>query len=66
MKNLALIFSILFLLSLFSCETPPKKEKLPNVIYILADDMGYGDVSALNEDSRIHTPHLDAMIQTGM
>ena len=28
----------------------------PNVVFILADDMGYGDVSALNEKSRIQTP----------
>lgn len=66
MKNVALLLSSLIFSLFVACEAPPQKEKLPNVIYILADDMGYGDVSALNEDSRIHTPHLDAMIQTGM
>ena len=28
----------------------PEKEKKPNIIYILADDMGYGDISAFNEN----------------
>jgi arylsulfatase A-like enzyme len=37
----------------------------PNVIYILADDMGYGDISYLNRDSRISTPNLDRLGQEG-
>ena len=39
---------------------------LPNIIYILADDMGYGDVSALNERSKIQTPNIDALAGQGM
>jgi len=38
----------------------------PNIIYILADDMGYGDLSCLNEDSKIHTVHLDRLAAEGM
>ena len=38
----------------------------PNIIYILADDMGYGDVSSLNQDSRIHTPHIDRIAREGL
>jgi arylsulfatase A-like enzyme len=33
----------------------------PNVVLILADDMGYGDVQALNGDSKIPTPHLNKL-----
>ncbi|MBM4081918.1 MAG: arylsulfatase, partial [Planctomycetes bacterium] len=40
--------------------------QLPNLVYILADDMGYGDVSALNEQSKIRTRHLDQMAAGGM
>ncbi len=38
----------------------------PNIIYILADDMGYGDVSCLNKDSKISTTHLDRLAAAGM
>ncbi len=38
----------------------------PNIIYILADDMGYGDIRALNPECKIATPHLDQLAQGGM
>ncbi len=38
----------------------------PNIIYILADDMGYGDLSCLNPDSKIRTKHLDRLASDGM
>ncbi len=38
----------------------------PNIVYILADDMGYGDLSCLNRDSKIRTKHLDRMAADGM
>lgn len=38
----------------------------PNIIYILADDMGYGDVSYLNENAGFKTPHLDRMCEEGL
>lgn len=38
----------------------------PNIIYILADDMGYGDVSAYNPESKIHTPNIDGLAAEGM
>lgn len=38
----------------------------PNLIYILADDMGYGDISALNENCGFQTPNLDEMAENGI
>ncbi|WP_430809731.1 MULTISPECIES: sulfatase family protein [unclassified Carboxylicivirga] len=38
----------------------------PNIIYILADDMGYGDVKALNANSKIPTPNLDQLAKEGI
>ena len=38
----------------------------PNIVVILADDMGYGDVHALNPDSKIPTPYLDQLAASGM
>jgi arylsulfatase A-like enzyme len=44
----------------------PASAKQPNIVFILADDMGYGDVQALNPHSKIHTPNLDSIATAGM
>ena len=38
----------------------------PNLIYILADDMGYGDLSCLNDQAAFQTRHLDQLAAQGM
>ena len=38
----------------------------PNIIYILADDLGYGDVSVFNKHSKIKTPHIDRLASRGL
>ncbi|WP_373941803.1 arylsulfatase [Polaribacter sejongensis] len=40
--------------------------KKPNIIYILADDLGYGDVKSFNPESKIPTVHLDDMASNGV
>ncbi|SHN07884.1 Arylsulfatase A [Cyclobacterium lianum] len=42
------------------------KTNPPNIVIIFADDMGYGDVRALNPLSRIETPALDRMVAEGI
>ena len=39
---------------------------LPNIVYILADDLGYGDVSAYNPEGKIRTPNIDKLAARGM
>ncbi len=41
----------------------PKK---PNIVLILADDLGYGDLSCYNDMAKVPTPHLDRLAQQGM
>ena len=43
-----------------------REKKLPNIIYILADDFGYGDLSCLNQNSKIHTKNIDVLAEQGM
>ena len=37
----------------------------PNIVYILADDMGYGDVGCYNPQSKIPTPYMDRLAREG-
>lgn len=37
----------------------------PNIIYILADDLEYGDLGSYGQE-HIRTPHLDKMAEEGM
>ncbi len=43
----------------------PARAEQPNIVIILADDLGYGDVHAYNPDSQIPTPHLDQLAAAG-
>ena len=57
--------SLLFTLSMASCDGGGKP-KQPNIIFILADDMGYGDVSYLDAKSKLKTENLDGMAREGV
>ena len=48
------------------CENRIRQDHLPNIICILADDMGYGDMSCYNENAKISTPNLDLLADQGM
>ena len=38
----------------------------PNIVVILADDLGYGDIAAFNPKSRVPTPHVDRLAKEGV
>jgi arylsulfatase len=56
---------IVALFSMVSCQAPEEKTRKPNIILILADDLGYGEVGVYGQ-KKIATPHIDALAQNGM
>lgn len=58
-----------FILILFvagNCTTNEEaKKQLPNIIYILADDLGYGELGVYGQE-KIETPNIDALANSGM
>ena len=43
----------------------PAKQRPPNIVYIMADDLGYSELGSYGQ-KRIKTPHLDALAAAGM
>lgn len=54
---------VFLLLSL--CSLSLLAETKPNIIYILADDLGYGDLSCYGQE-RFQTPNIDRLAEEGM
>lgn len=54
------------LMLLPSCNVKNAVTSNPNIIFILADDLGYGDLSCLNKDSKIKTPNIDRLAAPGV
>jgi arylsulfatase A-like enzyme len=50
----------------FAAATAGPQTAKPNIVYILADDLGYGDVGCLNVESKIPTPNMDRIGREGM
>ena len=67
MKYLWIIFPLLFSITFFSCRSNENTEKprKPNVLFILTDDQGYGDLHIHGNDS-IDTPNLDGLANEGL
>lgn len=53
--------SVVGISGFLGCSSSPK----PNIIYILADDLGYGDLSCYGQ-AKFRTPHLDRLAAEGM
>jgi len=71
-SNLVFVFCWLFTASLFlgcaderkKSETSPEENPTPNIILLMADDQGWGDM-AYNGHPHLKTPNLDAMAANG-
>jgi arylsulfatase A len=46
--------------------TDQAERAMPNILLILADDLGYGDVSCYNDQAKVATPNLDRLAAQGM
>src|SRR5438270_9597469 len=55
--------AVLAVLAVFALHAPAAEK--PNIVYILADDLGYGDLGCYNKDSKIPTPNLDRLAREG-
>ena len=65
-KNITLF--VILIPVFYGCSDPagkPVTEK-PNIVLIYADDLGYGDVSCYNENSKITTPNIDRLAARGI
>ena len=59
------IYIASFLFLFMGCVNPKVDNNLPNVILIMADDLGYGDVACYGNPI-VKTPHLDEMANAGV
>ena len=61
-KKYYFLLMLFFSAAAFSQQT---KERLPNIIYIYADDLGYAELGSYGQQ-KIKTPNLDRMAKEGM
>lgn len=62
---LALALALAALAALAALPAHAAQPVRPNIVYILADDLGYSDLGCYNADSKISTPHLDRLAREG-
>src|SRR4029078_4477351 len=61
-----LFFCILFFLELTMTQAQRTNSRKPvNIIFILADDLGYGDIGCYGQQ-KIKTPNIDALAKNGL
>jgi arylsulfatase A-like enzyme len=59
------ILSLFAAALLFSCAKQEETPRKPNIVYILADDLGFGEVGYQGQ-KKIHTPNIDELAASGM
>ncbi len=64
---ITIILSSIAIATIISCfPSTNEVRQPPNILFILADDLGYGDVACYNPESNIPTPNLDQLAMEGM
>ena len=65
-KSIKTVFFLLLILFFsVSCKSDKSEYELPNIIYILADDLGYGELGSFGQ-TEIETPNIDRLAEEGM
>jgi arylsulfatase A-like enzyme len=66
--NLAIVaVAMMSILAFLAKPAAAQAPSLPNIVYILCDDLGYGDIHALNpQRGKIPTPNVDQLAAKGM
>lgn len=62
---IAIIFSFVFVSADCEAQDSQPEKRPPNVIYILADDLGFGDLSCYGQQ-KFETPHIDSLARNGL
>jgi arylsulfatase A-like enzyme len=66
LKNIFIYFSTSLIVFVFGCDVKKEQKEIkPNVIFILADDLGYGDLSCYGQVN-FETPNIDKLASSGM
>ena len=63
---LPVLAPLLALLNASQAAVQDQPASRPNLLLILADDLGYGDVSCYNERAKVATPNIDRLAHEGM
>lgn len=67
MRNTAMKYRILFAVILLAAGTVGADDPTrPNIVFVLADDLGLGDISPTHPDCKIKTPNLQKMAEEGI
>ena len=65
MNKTVIIFLFVFSILHGSCSQAQSQSAKPNIVYIVADDLGYGDLSSYGQ-AKFETPNIDALAEKGI
>lgn len=66
MKRFIKLFAVTVCLFAVATSCDAQSDSRPNIIFVLADDLGVGDISATNPECKIKTPNLQRLADQGL